>query len=381
MPEMPRSWKRMIEDIKGTAKDVWEDPWQRLVKDPGEEGGGAGFRALSAIGLMLAKGGAEGLEEFMKGAKTGGGLDPYGENYNPMQAMRKTIDVMSGGVWGGSAGATAGELGTIAGVRALRRPKTLSQAVELFSEGASRQEILEKTGHFKLPVRTGLGEPLPGEATTRWGWEFSDEGAKLRMENFGKFVRKSDQVKLQMFRGNLGEGLEHTKLYENYPKMADIPLNIKIDPSAMPDAVYHNMSKGIEVTARNEREALELLAHEWQHPVSEIEGFPRGGMPEEFTKAFDVDPMTAYKMYREMGGEQLSNATAERLLMDDEMRRLIPPWAHMKNQEKWINLARGETPSVANPSVQKFFERFDKTAEGKAAAERRVMETWSPGEI
>lgn len=335
MAELPRSWERMIKESIGAEE-------QQMVLKP------EGYRE---IGL------GEGLGNIAKAYARSWLEDkaPWTKEQKEYGSLEETLAAL------GSGDIPLTET-TIGGVKALRRLRTLSEAVEMFGKGAGRGEILEKTGQFKI-----------GD---KWAWEFGDEGARLRMQNFedvGKGVRK--------FKGNLGEGLEHTELYGNYPKTADMPLEILIDPKVRPDAVYHGMKKGIEVTARNEREALELLGHEWQHPVSEIEGFPRGGMPEEFTRAFDVDPRTAYRMYREMGGEQLSNATAERLGMDLEMRRIIPPWAHMKNQEEWINLARGETPSVVNPSVQKFFERFEKTAEGKAAAERRVMETWSPGEI
>jgi hypothetical protein len=317
MAELPKSWERMIKESIGAEE-------QQIAIKP------EGYRE---IGL------GEGLGNIARA---------WLEDKAPWMRKKKEYGTLEETLAALESGEIPLTETTIGGVKALRPLRTLSQAVELFGKGAGRSEILEKTGQFKI-----------GD---KWAWEFSDEGAKLRMGNFSDVVRESDKVKLKRFQGNLGEGLEHTRLYENYPKATDIPLNVLIDPSARPDAAYHGMKTGIEVTARNEREALELLGHEWQHPISEIEGFPRGGMPEEFTRAFDVDPTTAYKMYRSQGGEQISNATAERLLMDDEMRRIIPPWAHMKNQEDWINLARGETPSVGNPSIAKFFERM---AEGR----------------
>lgn len=340
MAELPKSWERMIKESIGAGEQ------QIAIKPEGyrEIGLGEGLGNIKdAFVQHLRTRWAELSAPLTKEEFSDEKIREVAMNWAPMG------------------------MGTIAANVALRRPRNTSEAVELLSQGASRQEVLEKTGRFKI------GDKM--------AWEFGDEGAKLRMGNFKTRTRKGDKTVVQEFEGNLGEGLEHTKLYENYPKMTDMPLKMNIDLSVRPDAVYHGMDKGIEVTARNEREVLELLGHEWQHGVSEIEGFPRGGMPEEFTKAFDIDPRTAHKMYREMGGEQLSNATAERLLMDDETRRIIPPWSHMKSQDSWINLGRGVAPSVDNPSVMKFFERFEKTAEGKAAAERRVMETWSPGEI
>lgn len=335
MAELPRSWERMIKESIGAEE-------QQVAIKP------EGYRE---IGLREGLGNiGDAFVQHLKSRWAELSAPLTKEEFSDEKIREVAMNWAPMG------------MGTIAANVALRRPRNTAEAVEMLSKGASRQEVFEKTGRFKI------GDKM--------AWEFSDEGAKLRMENFSDIVRGTKR-----FQGNLGKGLEHTKLYENYPKVADMPLFVRIDPSAKPDAAYHGMKEGIEVVARNEREALELLGHEWQHGVSEIEGLPRGGMPEEFTRAFDVDSKTAYKMYREMGGEQLSNTTAERLLMDDEMRKIIPPWAHMKNQEEWINLARGETPSVANPSVQKFFERFEKTTEGKAAAERRVMETWSPGEI
>lgn len=74
--------------------------------------------------------------------------------------------------------------------------------------------------------------------------------------------------------------LTHPTLYDNYPQLKNLPVDIKIDKKYKGNEKgQFTPEKGIEVFAKNHAEAKETLIHELQHAIQKEEGFSGGGAP------------------------------------------------------------------------------------------------------
>jgi hypothetical protein len=78
----------------------------------------------------------------------------------------------------------------------------------------------------------------------------------------------------------LGQVLDHPELYRLYPELKNIP--IKVDPKAKIPGGSFNPTTGIEARAPNIQLLREVILHETQHGVQNIEGFTRGGNIQQF---------------------------------------------------------------------------------------------------
>jgi hypothetical protein len=200
----------------------------------------------------------------------------------------------------------------------------LSRAKQLLSAGANADAVRQQTGWFK-----GVDD--------KWRFEIADEDARLQgllMDN-GRALRAT----------SLATILDHPALFAAYPALRDMDVQITIDPDAEEMGSYHHGSPGdaatfgraaeIRVDARTEKKALSTLLHEIQHGLQNIEGFARGGSPENMA-SLDHPQIRALEnkistlMASKKPGKQIAKEVAEINAKIADLRREEPHAAYRR---------------------------------------------------
>jgi hypothetical protein len=154
----------------------------------------------------------------------------------------------------------AAALEQFGGVRAQTAPLlALARARQLEANGISPSTVWLATGWAR-------------GADTQWRFEISDYDLRLTREETKVGVDRALRAKPRP----LGEVIEHPKLFEAYPWLADVPISATVD---LPQGVAGQVSNGeIVVSARlSEARLLDTIVHEVQHVIQEFEGFALGG--------------------------------------------------------------------------------------------------------
>lgn len=151
--------------------------------------------------------------------------------------------------------------------------EALQLAKQMAEGGASRKDVLQKTGWFQQH----------GD----WKYEIDDSRAGL------------DEAARDRLLGNSGELggpndvprrasdlFDHPELFRAHPDLADIPTHAKLDYQFR-GGMYHP-STGIDVTGLGTNDIRDIGLHELQHAVQRAEGFPRGGNPADITLVRDA---------------------------------------------------------------------------------------------
>ncbi len=164
----------------------------------------------------------------------------------------------------------------------------LEEAQELLMQRkASMEEIRKKTGWF-------LGRDL------KWRYEISDADAivdisKLQSEYLDKKIaerpkekiyktikKKGGQIRLSG-KYKLGDFLKHDKLFAAYPQLKDYPVEFG---NYNFSGVYSNGNFAFSNNLTDKEYLAEfrsVIMHEVAHAIQDIEGFDRGGTPEQFS--------------------------------------------------------------------------------------------------
>lgn len=182
--------------------------------------------------------------------------------------------LMPGSPTGGGVG------GIIAGPKALGAGLKPYGALE-----AQRLEANNSLGPAGIWTQTGWFKGPDGKLK----WEIPDTDARLKTENL-RANQFNDPAKpdthLYAISGagrTLGEILDHPELYKNYPELAQTmvrPVGMADSMSGLSGAV---LGDGTMLLGGQKLSNMKsTLLHEVQHKVQNIEGFARGGMPQEF---------------------------------------------------------------------------------------------------
>lgn len=118
----------------------------------------------------------------------------------------------------------------------------------------------------------------------------------------------------------------HPKMYEAYPELRDYTVSLRKGPFG-----GEYLDNKIGVVGETADETKEGILHEFNHAVQELEGWPRGGSPEEFQKAAEWAAkkmgkppewavQKAYDDYFKLHGEAVARlGTSRRGLTQEEL--------------------------------------------------------------
>lgn len=264
---------------------------------------------------------AEWTPQRVEAAKLGLGFTPVvGDimsGYDAVQAARQ-------GNYGEAALNAVGVLPfvpSLAGVFIGKNAKTWNKAMndlaqQMEKQGASAEQIWEKTGNFR-------------GAEGQWRQEISDAAAKFRTNFDASVASKANQYKGGI-EGPIGGMLTHDELYKAYPELLRTDrMTVTKMPEWLPESVQtglHSRTFGgkgrTDIRAKTEQAALDTTAHELQHAVQNLEKFPAGGSESMFGLGEE-----AFQKYRLLAGEAEARAAAARRGLTDQQRRELFPFS------------------------------------------------------
>lgn len=201
--------------------------------------------------------------------------------------------------------------GMFAGKRALTADKALlAQAEKMSGQGRTADEIWKETGWW---VSTKEGPNPPGGEPR---FEISDQPSRWQSKKMQ--LRPKGQQTME-------DVLHHPELYEAYPGLG----MTKLTPvQGLRGEASYTPGEGMQIAkewAKKASAGKALSAHEMQHAVQGLEGWPIGGGTQELVN-LGIRPAVAEDIYKRLAGEAEARATMSRLSMSAERRRQIPPW-------------------------------------------------------
>jgi hypothetical protein len=145
--------------------------------------------------------------------------------------------------------------------------------------------------HAKGFGKVKSGDKFPGLADPAKRFEISDHRAKLSKPDLGQIRSLFSGGKVaqgDVVNGKLSQLFKHKKLYRQYPELAGLELQFKRGSGG----VFGRTKEGTPIISvgvdQSSDEIINTLLHEINHNISEIEGWPIGGSPDEFGPSRDV---------------------------------------------------------------------------------------------
>lgn len=223
----------------------------------------------------------------------------------------------------------------------------LEEAMIMSEQGKSAAEILKDTGWYQ-------------GADGKWRFEIDD--SKLEVSTSGKFTRnpqKRRYIELfdKVFLGTdateqevnefyelneqfgkekftpakLGDLIKHPDLFKAYPELEDVNVAF-VNTNSKSDGSYDPILNGIVLERRNNlapEKLKDVLVHEIQHAIQNIEDFARGSSPGYWQAEIDIGredgSRSAYELYKNTAGEiEAREAAGRRKLSGDERREKMP---------------------------------------------------------
>jgi len=189
-------------------------------------------------------------------------------------------------------------------------------------EQLGRQQEMEAAGERPRDIvaETGIFRGSDGLLRS----EISDRGARVSGLPFGD-TPGSEGAPIQRTLGGI---LDHAELYENYPGIANTPVNnmAKTDPASLLDTGGYFDPRTGEITINplinnTTKRTQDTMLHEIQHLIQDLEGFAKGGSPESAQRF--VDDINRQEIFDSIdaGYDEIA---AKRNAILEELRELRP---------------------------------------------------------
>ena len=135
---------------------------------------------------------------------------------------------------------------------------SLAAAQQRMDAGEDKEKIREDTGWFKA-------------VDGKWRFEINDNNARFKagLINKDKTLNAKNMI--------LGDVLNHPHLFDAYPELYNLPIDLNIGPSYSNAMSHYDPSeKSILIQSGTRDNALSALLHEIQHGIQHIEDFAWG---------------------------------------------------------------------------------------------------------
>ena len=190
----------------------------------------------------------------------------------------------------------------------------------------------------------------------KWRYETGDSKLKDYITIGGKKFKRNEEDMLWT-SGKLIDTTDDDELFKAYPKLANVRLDTDTITGDMPSSgSYNPKTKTIKIHASELKFLNNLLNHEIQHAIQDLEGFSQGGSPEQFMdkgrikelkdlrdemerrvengeegldeelqeiemELFDLEDDTPFHKYRSLSGEVEARNVEKRMNMTPKERR------------------------------------------------------------
>lgn len=125
-----------------------------------------------------------------------------------------------------------------------------------------------------------------------WRFEISDAAVTLKRGALSHDGGGS----VKRYSGELSGFIDHPKLFEAYPVLPSIPVEVVVDPMAEVGGEWNG--RRILVTAPSAKEARSVVLHEIAHVIQDREGFASGGNP-KMGEAYDGEEVAEIRAVAE----------------------------------------------------------------------------------
>ena len=202
-------------------------------------------------------------------------------------------------------------------------------------------------------------------ADGKWRYEMPDAKIKdMKDIGGGNIVKRFDDDMLWN-DGKLTDVIDAPGLFEAYPQLKDVRIDTDAIMNDMPsNGVYNAKTNTITIHADELKYMNSILNHEIQHAIQYIEGFGKGGSPEqmekEFKEAQDEWKARAYaheleEKAKEMGGEYNQSEVEKALVEEYKDLDMSDELPDKETRIKGFNyFARGYADRSMDDAIKRF---------------------------
>ena len=202
-------------------------------------------------------------------------------------------------------------------------------------------------------------------ADGKWRYEMPDAKIKdMKDIGAGHIVKRFDDDMLWN-DGKLTDVIDAPGLFEAYPQLKDVRIDTDAIMNDMPsNGNYNAKTNTITIHADELKYMNSILNHEIQHAIQYIEGFGKGGSPEQMEKEFkaaqDEWKARAYaheleEMAKEMGGEYNQSEVEKALVEEYKDLDMSDELPDKETRIKGFNyFARGYADRSMDDAIKRF---------------------------
>lgn len=164
----------------------------------------------------------------------------------------------------------AGERGAAAADKAEERTFRMDNL------SVARKMEEEKKDAKAIKMATGWERGADG----KWRYEMPDAKIKDTMDVGGGHIVKRYEDDMLWNGGKLSDVIDAPELFKAYPQLKDVRINTDAIMNDMPsNGEYNSKTNTITIHADELKYMNDILNHEIQHAIQDIEGFAKGGSP------------------------------------------------------------------------------------------------------
>lgn len=202
-------------------------------------------------------------------------------------------------------------------------------------------------------------------ADGRWRYEMPDAKIKDMKDIGGGHIVKRFDDDMLWNGGKLSNVIDAPELFKAYPQLKDVRIETDAIMNDMPsNGVYNAKTNTITIHADELKYMNSILNHEIQHAIQYIEGFGKGGSPEQMEKEFkaaqDEWKARAYaheleEKAKEMGGEYNQSEVEKALVEEYKDLDMSDELPDKETRIKGFNyFARGYADRSMDDAIKRF---------------------------
>ena len=239
--------------------------------------------------------------------------------------------------------------------------KAEEQTIRMDNLDVAKQMEEAKKDAKVIKMATGWEKGVDG----KWRYEMPDAKIKdMKDIGGGNIVKRFDDDMLWN-DGKLADVIDAPGLFEAYPQLKDVRIDTDAIMNDMPsNGVYNAKTNTITIHADELKYMNSILNHEIQHAIQYIEGFAKGGSPEQMEKEFkaaqDEWKARAYaheleEKAKEMGGEYNQSEVEKALVEEYKDLDMSDELPDKETRIKGFNyFARGYADRSMDDAIKRF---------------------------
>lgn len=239
--------------------------------------------------------------------------------------------------------------------------KADEQTIRMDNLDVAKQMEVSKKNAKIIKMATGWEKGVDG----KWRYEMPDAKIKDTLDVGGGNIVKRNEEDMLWNGGKLEKAIDAPELFKLYPQLKDVRINTDAIMNDMPsNGEYNAKTNTITIHADELKYMNRILNHEIQHAIQYIEGFAKGGSPEQMEKEFkaaqDEWKARAYaheleEKAKEMGGEYNQSEVEKALVEEYKDLDMSDELPDKETRIKGFNyFARGYADRSMDDAIKRF---------------------------